>query len=562
MIMLRRNSLILWIVLVSFLVSCSGKSSGSENLENNEVGRTKNVILMITDGQSIDIKSYMRWHLGEKKIARDEFASGFVRTHNSDTPIGDSAPTATAMASGYKTRPGYIGVLPEADKVILEYSTLGDFEELQPIASVLEAARLQGMSTGIISTSETLHATPAAFTSHDKNRSDYEDIAEQQVYQGVDVIFGGGYTFFSSDYRQDKQDLIKEFENEGYQIIRTKAELESLDAANAGRVWGVFADKSMAYDIDRKHTEEPSLAEMTQKAIEILSQNENGFFLMIEGSKIDWAGHANDPVGYVYDSIAFEDAARVALEFTKKNNDTLFISTSDHSTSGFRMGNFNVSTGYDDLEDFLSPVAQAKNSSEYVANLILNGGDVKTVMRDNYGIADLTDKEALAIKNLDTSILDSKSAKVYIDILIDRGRESIAIQAIIGYIMADRANLMFTTYGHTGEDVALYTYLPNNRRITGVIDNTDIGKYMATALGVDLDATTERLFFSESDIPTDINVTKSEKMLTLEKGDTKVTLQRNKNIANVNGENQKLDGVVVFNDTKWYFPAQVLDLFK
>lgn len=555
----RKYGVIFFFVVVAFLISCS-----ESNSSNNGVGRTKNVILMISDGQNMDVKTFIRWYLGGEKIVRDEFVSGLIRTHNADTPIGDSAPTATAMATGYKTRAGYIGVLPERDKVILDHATLGDFEELQPIASILEAARLRGMATGIISTVETINATPAAFTTHDVNRRDYEDLAEQQLYQGVDLLFGGGYSYFSSDYREDKQDLIKEFENEGYQVVRTKAEMDDLDPSKVGRVWGPFADKDMAYDIDRKHTEEPSLAEMSKKAIEILSRDKDGFFLMVEGGKIDWAGHNNDPVGYVFDSIAFEDAARVASDFAKKDNDTLFISLSDHSTSGFKIGNYDISSGYYDvpLDRFINPVAQAKNSSIYVARLILAGADVEVVMRDNYGIDDLTKKEIVAIRKLDSRILDSKSAQVFVADLVKNGDDLKATQSIIGHLLAKRSNIGFVTYGHTGEDVALYTYLPDNKRITGTIDNTDVAGFMATALGVDLDATTERLFFSESDLPTDIDVIRSEKALTLSKGKDRVILKRNKNIANVNGKDERLEGVVVFNDTKWYFPAEVLDFLE
>ncbi|MER2142121.1 MAG: alkaline phosphatase, partial [Priestia megaterium] len=186
---------------------------------------------------------------------------------------------------------------------------------------------------GIVSTSEIQHATPASFSSHVTSRSNYDDIGEQQVYQNMDVILGGGYDYLKSENRKDGENLVSVIEDKGYDLITTRDELLT---SKSNKIYGSFAGSSLAYNLDRTKTNsnEPSLAEMTSKAIDTLNKDKDGFFLMIEGSKIDWAAHANDPIGMVTDILSFDDAVNEALKFAKKDKNTMVIAVTDHGNSG------------------------------------------------------------------------------------------------------------------------------------------------------------------------------------------------------------------------------------
>jgi alkaline phosphatase len=175
------------------------------------------------------------------------------------------------------------------------------------VATVLEAAKQQGRSTGLVATSRITHATPAAYASHIDDRGKDNDIMEHLVYNNLNVALGGGKRHLVPEEncnltdvpeggkRSDCQDLLAVLKDRGYAFVETKQELMDLPG-NTDKVWGMFAMSHMQPDIDRQHfaPEEPSLAEMTEKAIEVLNRNENGFFLMVEGSQVDWAGHNND----------------------------------------------------------------------------------------------------------------------------------------------------------------------------------------------------------------------------------------------------------------------------
>ncbi|MBC7088028.1 MAG: alkaline phosphatase [Tissierellales bacterium] len=507
----------------------------------------KNVIILIPDGMSSDAVTLARWYNGGKPLNLDELAVGMVRTYSSDAPIADSAPAATAMATGYKSHTGYIGVLPDVN-TMPGLSPIENGNEKMPIANLLEAARLSGRATGIISTSEIMHATPASFSAHDPSRKNYDSISEQQVYQGIDVVLGGGTSFFRKELRKDKEDLISEIKKE-YNFVTTLTELNNV---KEGKVWGMFGEEALSYDFDRDQKNEPSLAEMTAKAIEILSKNEKGFFLMVEGSKIDWAAHANDPIGLISDILAFDKAVGEALKFAKSDGNTLVIAASDHGNSGITIGNANTSSNYDKLplSAFLDPLKKAELTGEGIEkHLNDDKSNVRDVMRKYYGINDLTNEEVEQIKN-------TKSG---------------SMNYTVGPMIAKRANIGFTTNGHTGEDVTLYVYAPKNiDLLTGVIENTDIAKYAEKAMGLDLNETSKKLFVWSrgefealgAEVQFDNLTDPKNPVLIVTKGDIKLEMPINKNIAYVNGEIVKLDGVVVYNGIKTYVPQSALELVK
>ena len=255
-------------------------------------------------------------------------------------------------------------------------------DKRKPVANILEAARLAGKATGLVATSEIMHATPADFSAHDPSRKDYDGISEQQVYQGMNVVIGSGSSkYFTSDVRGDKEDLLSVIKK-NYQYTDTP---QQFNQVTGGNLWAMFAPVALAYDFDRDPNKEPSLAEMTDKAIDLLSQDKDGFFLMVEGSKVDWAAHANDPVGIISDILAFDKAVGVALDFAKADGNTLVISATDHGNSGITIGNKATDGSYDKtpLATFIDPLKKASLTGEGIEKMLnADRSNIAEVMKD------------------------------------------------------------------------------------------------------------------------------------------------------------------------------------
>ncbi|MED4018231.1 alkaline phosphatase [Sutcliffiella cohnii] len=509
-----------------------------------------NVIMMVMDGTSAGATTLARWYKGED-LAMDEIVVGGVRTHSAESAITDSAPAATALATGYKSNDKVIGLLPEVVNTP-GVDAVDPEDAYKPVANVLEGAKLLGKSTGIISTSEIQHATPAGFSSHATHRSNYQDIAEQQVYQEIDVVLGGGKEALqpgtTRNARVDGENLIEVLENKGYDFVESRDELLN---TNSNKIWGSFAPSALAYDFDRQATNnnEPSLAEMTKKAIDTLSQNEKGFFLFVEGSKVDWAAHANDTIGILSDVLAFDDAVKEALDFAKKDGNTMVIAVSDHGNSGITMGNVNTNSNYPEIpvSAYIDPLKKATMTIEGALRQLKSDRSNMKEVAELYGLDNLT---ATEIEHLQTSK---------------------TLQADMTKMLADRANIGFSTGGHTGEDVFLYAYGPS--KPFGLVDNTDLAKTMAKFLGVDLDKTTDKLFvnaresFENKGYTTRIDVTdENNPVFIAEKQKIKIELPVNKNIAYVTQNNKSyvktLDGVTVYNSKDFYVSKTALNLSK
>ena len=458
-----RNTLIS--KLGALLLGCTFIFGLSNPISTKAEDRTvKNVIYLIADGMNDGILTAAKYYndiqdgtLGNDKLAMDDIRSGFVKTSWANGPITDSAPAGTALSSAYKTNPGVIGLDTEGT----------------PKATILEAAELNGLSTGIIATSEITHATPAAFSSHAKSRQDYNSIMKQQLYKNMEVVLGGGSVFFESTgggKRNDGKDLTEDIKALGYDYVTNKSEMEK---SNSDKLWGLFAKKDLAYDFDRtslNNEEEPSLAEMIEKAIGVLEKEDDGFFLMVEGSKIDWAAHANDPSGAIGDVLAFDDAVEVALNYAKENQDTIVVVTTDHANSGFTIGNESTTIGYDDLtfEKSIMQIKGFKLSAEKFTSLINDKSDeeVKALIKEYYGYTNITDEE----------LQYAKSGK-------------------INEVMKIRAKLGYSTGGHTGGDVYLGVYAPAGvAKLRGTVDNTELPMYIASNLNLDLNLATKTLY--------------------------------------------------------------------
>ncbi len=278
----------------------------------------KNIILLIGDGMGNSTISAARIRKGgvAGSLHMDRMSvAGFVRTSAANALIPDSAAAATALATGFKTKNGVIGLIPDGKKV----------------QSITEAAMAKGLAAGLVATSSLTHATPAAFGSHVASRREDFAIAEGFLVNKIDILLGGGRGYFLPKSREggrrtDERDLLREAEEAGYSLCRTK---EELAAAPRGKILGLFADVHMT-----TKPPEPTLAEMTSAAIERLAERPAGFFLMVEGSQIDWGAHDNDLEITLKQILDFDEAVAAALAFAEKDEKTLVVVTADHETGG------------------------------------------------------------------------------------------------------------------------------------------------------------------------------------------------------------------------------------
>lgn len=283
----------------------------------------RNVILLIGDGMGTSQLTAAKYVKGELEVERCPVA-GFVTTHSATKLVTDSAAAGTAMATGYKTKNGTISQTPDG----------------LPLKTVLEAAEEQNKATGLVCSSSITHATPASFSAHVPKRKMEPEIAEQIAAKEIEVLFGGGLGFFlpqSADgsLRSDDKNLL-EILSSNMTVITTAEEFEALETPE--RVAGLFASNALPKMAEGRI----SLHDMTDKAIRILDQEKNGFFLMVEGSQIDWGGHANDADYILQEMIDFDNAVGAALDFAEKEGNTLVIITSDHETGGFSVLNGSV----------------------------------------------------------------------------------------------------------------------------------------------------------------------------------------------------------------------------
>ena len=436
----------------------------------------KNVIVMIPDGCDETVQTVARWYKGED-LQVDKMAIGAVKIHMADSIITDSASAATAFAEGIKTSNGFLGVGPAPETLLSIYAPEDMATPYAPVASVLEAAKLAGKATGVVATSRITHATPAAFYTHVENRNWPNDIMEHLVYNNVDVAFGGGkrHLLLTSDGgKRSDEDLMSVLLERGYQFVETA---EAMDDVTRGKVFGLFNSSHMQPDIDRQHfaTSEPSLEEMTAKAIELLSQDRDGFFLMVEGSQVDWAGHNNDPIYMTTDFIAFDNAVKVACDFADRDGRTLVMAFPDHNTGGMKIGHYNTAVGYTEtkVEDLVDPLKRMTMSANGVVTMMTDKSDtaLRVSLTDNWGITP-TEGDIAEIRALEPSVGLS--------------------YALARVLSKNYTVIGWTTHGHNGETVPLWIY--GLDAPVGTIDNTNLALMAAEALGVDLEETTRTLY--------------------------------------------------------------------
>ncbi len=533
-----------------------------------------NVIVLIPDGCGVAHMTTARWFKGTP-LAQDIMNTCLVRTCSANSMITGSAAAATAFATGFKTWEGpdksrCVSMLPDS-LIIPRRQPLPDSLQWRPVASVLEGARLADKAVGLVATCRVSHATPAAYASHWHARNDEHILMEQMAYADIDVVFGGGRAYlFDADSkipgtalagrRDDGENLYDVLIARGYNIITTKDELDDLPP-EARKVWGMFAPGHLNHDIDRYRfaPQQPSLLEMARQAIRILSQDPDGFFLMVEGSLVDGASHTNDPVGTISEYIAFDQVVTAALEFARSSREpTLVLVFPDHDNGGMSLGDRD--TEYDSFQPvhMVDVIKRAPQTADATAWLVYTNTDnarpdpdsVRHIIAENYGLDDLTEDE------LDTIIADIRDTLTF------------DLPWLLGHMMSKRAHIGWTTFGHTGTDVPMFSY--GLEKVPRTMENTDIAHLCARSMGFDLRSVNERLIvdadmlFDRAIVTLDThNVFTSDGRLIVEQDDKTAIFPFFKNIMIMDQDTLLLEGLTLYSlfAHRAYLPRQARTLF-
>jgi len=407
------------------------------NIDIHEVpSRPKNMIIMVGDGMGPAYTSAYRYFQDNpdteeiEQTVFDRLLVGMASTYPARESgyVTDSAASATALATGYKSYNGAIAV---------------DINK-RPLTTIMQMAKARGMSTGVAVTAQVNHATPAAFLAHNESRQNYAAIATDLLKSDADVILGGGQKYFS-------EALLSQFSAKGYQHI---TELAQLDSISQPKVLGLFAEVQLPWVID--DTNANTLSKLTQKSLDLLSQNEKGFVLLVEGSLIDWAGHNNDIATAMAEMAGFANAIEVVEQYIRQHPDTLLVVTADHNTGGLSIG---ANGEYRWDTKLLKGISA---SPANIATHAIAADDWQADVNQRLGF----DVNSTELQQLTNARMQGKSAL------------AVALKKLID----TRSFTGWTTSGHTGGDVQVFAMGPAADLFKGNQDNTHIAEKMMSLL--------------------------------------------------------------------------------
>lgn len=319
-----RHLILISIIPVLFLIGCKINPEQKEdiNKENTKAPLLpKNIILMIGDGMGLSQITAGMYRNGNKLNLERCKVIGLIKTNSKKELITDSAAGATAFATGKKTRNGMISQAMEDSS---DYKTF------------VEYAEENSKATGIVATSTVTHATPACFYAHFPRRYDAnEPISAQFIKSGVEVLIGGGRRYFET--RSDNRNLLSELKDSGYKVLDTLPENYNVNGIEKlVYLYSPTQPGKLVFEKgDKAPSRGPILPLATEKALQVLNQDTNGFFLMVEGSQIDWGGHDNNSEYIINEMLDFDKAIAKVLDFAEKDGETLVIITADHETGGY-----------------------------------------------------------------------------------------------------------------------------------------------------------------------------------------------------------------------------------
>ena len=465
----------------------------------------RNLVFMVSDGMgpsSLSLtRGYRQFVEGlpmSDTLGIDKQLIGQSRTRSSNSLVTDSAAGATAFSCGLKSYNGAISVLPDG----------------MPCGSVMEAAKRAGYMTGLVVTTSITDATPACFASHVRTRDMEDSIAEQLIGNGplgrsVDLILGGGLCHFqpnstTGSCRRDDKDVVAIAEEKGWNYIDNRKDFDGLAFGSSVELplLGLFARYNIPFELDRRSQDDvyPSLEEMTELAIRTLSDatrdSEQGFFLMVEGSRIDHAGHINDPAAQVHEVLAYDKAMQVVLDFLDDDHTPgLMIATSDHETGGLAVAR-QINATYPDYLWYPQVLANVTVSAESVARYYIQhiiGSSALMEQEFSWNAEGLPNiaissskAENTIRKQLRKLVSDSFSfdaTEEEIDLLIKNPVYSVWILATM---ISMRAQIGWSTHGHTAADVNIYASSHRlGRKLRGNHENIEVGQFLRWWLDVE-----------------------------------------------------------------------------
>lgn len=427
-----------------------------------KAGRPKNIIFCVSDGMSPGVLMMAEYfsHIVRGKGTRwatmmnDLTASRGVQDVAAlNSPVTDSASSSSAWGSGSRINNAMVNVLPDGTK----------------LTPIMQLAKQAGRKTALVTTATVTHATPAGFASSQPRRDD-EHLIGLQYKDRVDYVLGGGIRFFDAAKRKDKLDAFGEFSKAGYQIAKTKSELNAV--AKTKPVLGVFSDSHVPYTIDKGDA--PTLAEMTRFTLDALANAPKGFLMQVEGARVDHAAHNNDIAAQLWDQLAFDDALGVCLDFAAKRGDTLVITTSDHGNSS--PGLNGMGQEYVESGACFERIMKAKSSFDVLAKLLgtkPTPARVREVIEADRGIA-ITAQEAEWV---------AASAGGKKGISINRIQD--VAFGVLGQVLSNYYGVGYTGMNHTSEYTTITSTGPGSLPFEGLVKNTDVFPRLTRYMGVD-----------------------------------------------------------------------------
>lgn len=422
----------------------------------------KNIIFLVSDGMSAGTLNladtflqrkygrHSRWIslYREQKVQR-----ALMETASANSIVTDSAAASSSWGSGYRINNNALNIGVNGEHYI----------------PILQKFKSAGKKVGCVTSVPITHATPAGFCINNQSRKNQAEIAEQYLLLRFDVMMGGGTEFFDPDLREDRKNMFAAFSQAGYQVARHRNDLKNLNSDKP--VLGVFHSKALPYDLDRKNDTElkattPDLAELTEKAIDLMSQNPNGFVLQVEGGKVDWAAHANDTMALIYDQLAFDKAIEVAIRFAEKNQETLVVITTDH-------GNSNPGLLYgDDTNKKFDNFQKAKHTNDWVLQNTKPEDSVSTFI-ERLEYAQNTVIEKNEAENILKHYAGIENKGLYNPYKLPF--------ALLAEIQKKYTSVGWVGDNHTSDFVELAMYGPGSEQLHPFVKNTDLHNFMLAA---------------------------------------------------------------------------------
>lgn len=453
----------------SALINPFQATANSFIADNESKGKkAKNIIFLVSDGMSIGTLNmadmYLKRKYGQSSNWMQLYKDGRVtralmETASANSIVTDSSAGSSSWGCGIRVNNGSLNVDP-----------LGE-----PHMPIWQKFKRAGKMAGCVTTVPITHATPAGFCVNSKSRNSQEDIANQYLDLKFDVMMGGGSQYFAADKRKDKTDMYAAFEAKGYQVVKTRREM--MLANDNKPLLGVFCEDGLPYYVDRNNDPAltelvPSLAEMTQKAIDRMKNSPKGFVLQVESGKVDWAAHANDIAGLIHDQIAFDQAIRVAMDFAEKDKETLVIITTDHGNAnpGVIYGKY-ANLNFDSIQGYTK-------TNEVILNEIHRNSKVEQV------------REIIAAGNGETvSVEDAKTILDFYDGLTkDEGGlynyRRLPFKAF-AEMQKKRNSVGWISMDHSADYVELAMYGPGSGLLKPFVKNTDLHFLMLEAAEVE-----------------------------------------------------------------------------